>query len=226
MDAWLFVAALAATLWLVILILPFRPWSVAERPVARAVILAWVMCIGLAPSLTAAGEDPEAAVALLHSRLKPDPREPSPDVHRGGLAELIAEMHDFPYIARVALGRHWRGLDPQQQARFIAAFARLSTATYAARLAPARFRITESSVDAGDRARVGAVLETGDREVQFEYQLRRVDGRWRIINILVDGVSDLALKRAEYDRLINERGFEGLLDELERQTAELEKRGP
>jgi phospholipid transport system substrate-binding protein len=45
---------------------------------------------------------------------------------------------------------------------------------------------------------------------------------WRIINIVADGVSDLALKRAEYQRLFASGGIEGLIAEIERQTDRLE----
>ena len=44
---------------------------------------------------------------------------------------------------------------------------------------------------------------------------------WRIINIVADGVSDLALKRAEYQRVFASGGIEGLVAELEQQTAAL-----
>ena len=44
---------------------------------------------------------------------------------------------------------------------------------------------------------------------------------WRIINIVADGVSDLALKRAEYQRVFASGGIDGLVAELEQQTRAL-----
>jgi phospholipid transport system substrate-binding protein len=52
--------------------------------------------------------------------------------------------------------------------------------------------------------------------------LQQRDGRWRIINIIADGVSDLALKRAEYQRVLAAGSIEDLIAELERQAARLE----
>jgi phospholipid transport system substrate-binding protein len=69
-----------------------------------------------------------------------------------------------------------------------------------------------------------AVARAGQPDATLEYLLEReADGTWRIINIVADGVSDLALKRAEYQRLFASGGIEGLLAELERQTEQLNK---
>jgi phospholipid transport system substrate-binding protein len=46
---------------------------------------------------------------------------------------------------------------------------------------------------------------------------------WKIINIVADGVSDLALKRAEYQRLFASGGIQGLIAELEEQAERLER---
>ena len=44
-----------------------------------------------------------------------------------------------------------------------------------------------------------------------------------IINMVADGVSDLAPKRAEYQRVFASGGIEGLIAELEKQTQWLER---
>jgi hypothetical protein len=41
------------------------------------------------------------------------------------------------------------------------------------------------------------------------------------VNIVVDGVSDLALKRGEYGRLMDEGGFSALMADLDRQIQRL-----
>jgi phospholipid transport system substrate-binding protein len=46
---------------------------------------------------------------------------------------------------------------------------------------------------------------------------------WRIINIVADGVSDLALKRAEYQRVLASGTLDTLIAELEAQTARLQQ---
>ena len=77
--------------------------------------------------------------------------------------------------------------------------------------------------DANGRVQVATAIEReGQPDVSMEYLLQKnAQGDWRIINIVADGVSDLALKRAEYQRVFASGGIEGLIAELEQQTHRL-----
>jgi phospholipid transport system substrate-binding protein len=66
-----------------------------------------------------------------------------------------------------------------------------------------------------------AAARANQPDVSLEYLLHEGDGGWRIINIVADGVSDLALKRAEYQRVFASGGLDGLVAELEQQTERL-----
>ena len=52
--------------------------------------------------------------------------------------------------------------------------------------------------------------------VSFDYLLRQNKKGWRIINILADGVSDLALKRVEYRSILKQKGFKDFIDMLKK----------
>jgi phospholipid transport system substrate-binding protein len=135
------------------------------------------------------------------------------------IAPTITATHDLDFIARFALGSFWKELTEDQRSRYLASFRDISIATYASRFSEydgERFRVVSEEMLPGGDARVRSVLATGDgKEVAFEYRLRRRDGPWRIINIVVDGVSDLALKRAEYSGVMRREGIDGLLARME-----------
>ena len=142
------------------------------------------------------------------------------------LEPVIVATHDLPYIAEFALRRQWSSFNEADRQRFVAAFQRLSVMTYAARfgnVAPDTFRPLEAGMpDANGRVQVKtAIKREGQGDVSFEYLLQQDGDDWKIINIVADGVSDLALKRAEYQRLFASGGIEGLIAELEQQTARL-----
>ena len=142
------------------------------------------------------------------------------------LEPVVVATHDLPYIAEFALRRQWPSLTENDRERFIAAFQRLSVMTYAARfgnVASDAFRPLETGEPDGNaRVQVATgIKREGQPDVSLEYLLQQDMQRWRIINIIADGVSDLALKRAEYQRIFAERGIDGLIAELEQQTARL-----
>jgi phospholipid transport system substrate-binding protein len=143
------------------------------------------------------------------------------------LEPTIVATHNLPYIAEFALRRQWAGLTEDERMRFVAAFRRLSVMTYAARfgqVAADAFRpIDAAAPDANGRVQVTtAIKREGQPDVSLEYLLQKDGEDWTIINIVADGVSDLALKRAEYQRVFASGGIEGLIAELERQTDRLE----
>jgi phospholipid transport system substrate-binding protein len=167
--------------------------------------------LSLQQALAAARDKPNATVAERYGDLEP----------------AIVETHNLPYIAEFALRRQWPMLTDAERQRFVAAFQRLSVMTYAARfgnVAPDAFRPLEAGMpDANGRAQVKtAIKREGQPDVSLEYLLQQNGDDWKIINIVADGVSDLALKRAEYQRLFASGGIEGLIAELEHQTERLE----
>jgi phospholipid transport system substrate-binding protein len=150
----------------------------------------------------------------------------------GVLEPLIEQTHDLPYIAEFALRRQWPALSEPHRARFVAAFERLSVTTYATRfehVTADTFKINGGAANAAGaaeqaRAEVGtAITRPGERDLPLEYLLQQKDGAWRIINIVADGVSDLALKRAEYSQVLASGSIDDLIKHLDEQTAQLER---
>jgi phospholipid transport system substrate-binding protein len=142
------------------------------------------------------------------------------------LEALVSSTHDLPYIAQFSLGRHWRELTTAQQQDFVALFERLSVMTYASRFGGVSADTFELGgvEDLGNgRAQVESRIKRSQgADVPLDYVLQLRDGQWRIVNIIADGVSDLALKRAQYQQLVSSGSIEELDQNLAEQTAELE----
>ena len=54
----------------------------------------------------------------------------------------------------------------------------------------------------------------GEKDVKFDYMMKKKDEGWQIINIIADGVSDLALKRSDYTSVLNREGFDALIAKI------------
>jgi len=67
-------------------------------------------------------------------------------------------------------------------------------------------------------------VRPGEADIPLEYLLQQKDGAWRIINIVADGVSDLALKRAEYQRVLATGTIDDLIRYVDEQTSRLEQK--
>ena len=139
------------------------------------------------------------------------------------LAPAVDKSHDLVEIARVALGRYWHKLTKEQKEKFIETFRQLSIATYANKFASyssEEFRfVSAEDTEKGDRLVRTLLIDAAGGEVHLDYLLRYHDGRWAIINIIANGVSDLALKRSEYSRVLRREGYDALIAKLEEKVA-------
>ncbi len=143
------------------------------------------------------------------------------------LAPVITATHDLETIARVAVGQYWSKLDAAQRNKLVDTFSRLSIATYAARFdgyAGETFSTPALTKQSAVRAMVKTTLTTSDGEkISFVYQLHKSDDTWRIVNIIANGVSDLAMKRAEYTSILEKDGFDTLITKLEHKIEQYRK---
>ena len=134
------------------------------------------------------------------------------------LAPVIKTSFDMPFISKTVLGKYWETFNNEQRSRFVEAFTKMSIATYAAnfdRYSGERFRMVSEKEVSGGRILVQSQLIKSDGgKIQLDYLLHRTSSQWRIINIIAEGVSDLALKRADYSAFLKNKGFEALIEKL------------
>ena len=134
------------------------------------------------------------------------------------LAPVIKSSFDMPFISRTAVGKYWETFNGHQRSKFVDAFTQLSIATYAANFdsySGEHFKtISEKEVGGGRILVQSQLIKSDGGQVQLDYLLHRTGSQWRIINIIAEGVSDLALKRADYSAFLKDKGFEALLKKI------------
>jgi len=134
------------------------------------------------------------------------------------LAPVVKQTHDLKAIVRIAVGRYWQKLSDQERTQLVDNFTELSIATYAARFdgySGEQFKPPHIRKQEGQRALVTSdFIKSDGGKIVFTYQLHKSDGKWLIVNIITNGVSDLAMKRAEYTSIISSDGFKALISKL------------
>lgn len=134
------------------------------------------------------------------------------------LDSAVKKSHDLPKIARIVVGKQWEELTPEQQATLEKVFSELSVSAYAHNFKDFSGE-SFSFVSEEETGRGGVVVHTnlkipGEKDVKFDYMMKKKDDSWQIINIIADGVSDLALKRSDYTSVLNREGFDALIAKI------------
>jgi len=138
-----------------------------------------------------------------------------------GTAEMrrIAErLFDTDEVARRALVHHWAARTPTERAEFARLFKELLERTYIRKL---QMYAGEQIVFLGERldGKTATVLSRISRpEVRetttLDYRLHLKDGRWQVYDVLIDGVSFVANYRSQFDRIIRQSSYEGMIQQL------------
>ena len=190
--------------------------------VAAAAVLPFSSALGQTATPAAVVEGFHAALldAMRNARaLGPGGRERR-------LRPAMQAAFDLPAMTRIAVGPPWTGFGEGERQALVSAFSDWVVATYANRFdgyAGESFATEgESALQNGDRLVRTQLLRPNDTPVRLNYLLRGGEGRWRVVDIDLDGtVSELATRRAEFPTLLREGGAERLVAELRRRTGAL-----
>ncbi|NOT84200.1 MAG: hopanoid biosynthesis protein HpnM [Methylococcaceae bacterium] len=134
------------------------------------------------------------------------------------LYPAVTRSYDLNKIARIIVGKEWESLSEKQQAELVDVFIRLSVASYAHNFKEFagevfRFESEEQTSRGGMVVHATLVIPDG-KPVRFDYMLKEKPNGWSIINVIADGVSDLALKRSEYTSILQRQGFDALITQI------------
>lgn len=137
------------------------------------------------------------------------------------LKPVIEETFALPFMASVCAGRYWRTFDKKQQSRFLETYTDWTVATYAGRFndySGEKFVTEKTEAGRGSAQSALTVVSKlfhGKGDVtEFDYRLRDLGGSWRVVDIQISGVSQLALTRAQFVSVIKDKGYDGLLSML------------
>ena len=189
-----------------------------------AVVLA--ACLVSTPSSRAQVDDPVGFVERLGVEaieMLADPalteRERTSEFRR-----ILVAAFDLPTIARFVLGRHWRRATIEERQEFQSLLEDYIVTTYAARLG--RYRGETLAVGEAHGEREGDILVASEiipREgltVRVDWRVRGEPGSYKIIDVVVEGISMVITQRSAFASVIQRSGgrVSGLLSELRKKT--------
>ncbi len=184
-----------------------------------------LMLTALAAHANAATLSPQAVIedsaASLLRAFDQGTVEPHDPARLRTVVEELLDAHvDFPSVAKLVLGKHWRQAENRQRQRFIAEFRSLLVRTYARALAqserPSLRVLGEDQRRNGRLARVRAEMATSDGgpPLELAYRLRLTDSGWKIIDVNINGFSLVTNYRNYFKRELRSRMLPQLIDRL------------
>ena len=133
-------------------------------------------------------------------------------------------------IGRFAIGKYWRSMSTEQKRVYQKLFEEWILKTYSIRFggysgesvkvirtfkAGAKDVFVRTQIDSSKR-----------RSLKVDWRVRRIDQRFKIIDVVVEGVSMLVTQRAEFSAVLRQRGIDGLITILRSQLDQLDAAKP
>ena len=127
-----------------------------------------------------------------------------------GLRRLLTKHFDVDFISRMVLARHWRKASPAERAEFRRLFEDYIVTVYGRRLgnySGEAFEIGRIARKGDDQAYISSrIVRPEGPPVNVAWRLRGRDGEWRIVDIIVEGVSMTLTQRSEFGAVIRRQG--------------------
>lgn len=138
------------------------------------------------------------------------------------LRKIVYPLFDFNEMAMRSLGANWRRLTPEQRKEFVTTFTALLEKTYADQIDlydGQKVVFSGESID-GNYAQVDSrIIDRNGQTYSVVYRLHRVDGKWRIYDVLAENISIVNNYRSQFNRVIAKSSFEELLRIMRQQAS-------
>jgi phospholipid transport system substrate-binding protein len=157
-------------------------------------------------------------------RVLADKQTPMPQRQKA-LRELLEPRFDFTEMSRSALGYHWKSLSPDQRAQFTEIFKNFIESAYLSKIGEYSGQrvefLKQSSMGDGYAQVFTKIVQSGKDPIPVNYLLEQKDGDWKVYDVTVDNISIIANYRNQFNRVINEQGFDKLLSDLKAKQQQL-----
>ena len=135
------------------------------------------------------------------------------------IREIARGTFDFDEMARRALGVHWKDRTPAERQQFVGLFADLFESTYFSKLdsygGGSGVRYGLESVEGDDATVRTTIVTPKGAELVADYRLVNRDGRWRVWDVAIEGMSLVSSYRAQFNQIIRTSSYSELVQRLE-----------
>jgi phospholipid transport system substrate-binding protein len=139
------------------------------------------------------------------------------------LEKIVYGRFDLYVMSRLVLARNWKRFSEQQKAEYVEEFKQYLTNSYGNRIE----RYDQQEVEIiGEREepRGDVVIQTKILGGEFDgalvdYRLRKQDAGWRVIDVVIEGISMVSNYRDQFKSIVSTGGPQLLLEKLKEKNA-------
>jgi phospholipid transport system substrate-binding protein len=144
---------------------------------------------------------------------------------RKKISSAIRDMFDFDEMARRSLARHWKKRTAGEKKEFSSIFSDLLEASYIEKIeAYTDDKVTfdkEVIKGKGKYGVVGTTIITKDVDIPIDYKVKLKEGRWRVYDVVIEGVSFISTYRSQYNQIIVKESYASLIKKMKTKLGDI-----
>jgi len=195
-----------------------RPPSVPEHSLgfvavvelARAIALVVIVGVLVTPSFAAAGEDPADFIRILGNQALEVIRSSATlDQKATYFHQMLRQDFDLTDTSRFVLGPYWRGASGAQRREFRSLFEDYLVHYYGQQFAQSggeSLRVNGSRTDPAGVMVTSQIIRPQGPPIEVDWRLAVSDGRYKISDVSIDGVSMALTQRSEFAAIVQRNG--------------------
>ena len=145
------------------------------------------------------------------------------ETRRQRIEKIAYERFNFRTMSRLVLAKNWKRLTKQQQSDFVEEFTRYLANDYGNRLD--RYEqekveiVGERPEPRGDVTIKTRIVGGSNDGALVDYRMRHRNGQWKIIDVVIEGISLVANFRDQFREVLGNGGADTLLAKLREKNA-------
>jgi phospholipid transport system substrate-binding protein len=144
------------------------------------------------------------------------------------MKQVIDRRFDYEEMAKRCLGVHWQNLSPGQRSEFTRLFAELLERSYGDKFDTYHGEKVAYGGEEleGNYASVRTTVLRPNDKIPMNYSLIKESGRWMVYDVTIEGVSLVNNYRSQFQTIIRQSSYSGLVARLRTKVAELRRTDP
>ncbi len=168
-------------------------------------------------------EAAETFIRTKHNKVRAVLRRPDTPKRAERLTELLGEFLDYDMLSELSLDQEWDKRSPKERKQFVSLLRALVERQYQNNMeSTLKYKVTWVGAEAIDDA--SALVKSSARSqkkkrqppIEIDYSMRPEGNEWRVWDISTDGVSLVKNYKRQFRRVINDEGWKGLIDRMEK----------
>ena len=141
---------------------------------------------------------------------------------RRRLWEEISPVFNFEEMSKRALGQHWKKRTPEEKRKFAELFTHILKDTYIGETdtySGEEIVFLKEKHDDNNYATVQTKIITNTgTETLVDYRMLNNDGKWKIYDVIIEGVSLVNNYRSQFNNILVKSSYEELVQKMKEKT--------